>query len=370
VALGNHDLKGCRPVAALERWETCLGELRDALVADGTARYVRQGLPEAAARERAAAEAALETASDVAAEALATRKANCLPADATAYGHAAPPAQSCHAAAALEHAQFGFGSILRGDPPSPLRQRYYSVAWPLPALTREGEAKDPGAPEGEGPLVDVLVLDSNTLRVDGGLLGPGGGAPAREDRLQLLWLRNALGAHRPAARGGTAPWKILAMHHPPHSPRACACRVFGKCLGGHGDEAGLREQFRGALQGVAPPDLMMTAHNHIYARSHPLDDGGRPVTAGADRAIRYFVTGGGGAPLYDVHAPDPRFAKALTTHHFVYLRLTATSAFFWAMDAGGKVKDSGCFEKGSNLTHPLRADFAYDDALPPRCAAE
>jgi hypothetical protein len=52
------------------------------------------------------------------------------------------------------------------------------------------------------------------------------------------------------------------------------------------------------------------------------------------------------------------------------MRLTATSAFFWTIDENGRVHDSGCFEKGSNVDLPLSSDFKYDDSLPPRCAVE
>jgi hypothetical protein len=58
---------------------------------------------------------------------------------------------------------------------------------------------------------------------------------------------------------------------------------------------------------------------------------------------------------------------AFNAYHFVYLRLTADSAFFWTIDSGGKVRDSGCFEKGSNVDHPLAAGFGYGDSLPPHC---
>ena len=115
--------------------------------------------------------------------------------------------------------------------------------------------------------------------------------------------------------------------------------------------------------------MMLAAHNHIYARSHPLDASAQPVTAG-EGGVRYFVTGGGGGPLYALKGEDPRFPRALNAYHFVYLRLTATAAFYWAIDAGGKVRDSGCFEKGSNVDHPLSPNFGYDDALPPRCTVE
>jgi hypothetical protein len=367
VALGNHDVKGCRAVEEYERWESCLEELRGALVADRKARYMRQGMDEEAAAAKAAADTAAETAGELAVEALAARKANCLPGDATAYENATANRSTCNAAAALEHAQFGFGTVEKGEPPAPFRQRYYSILWPLPKLSKGGA---PAAPPEETtrPLVDVIVLDSNTLQVDGGMLKQK--TPPREDRLQLLWLRNAMAQWLPAPGESHRIWKILAMHHPPYTPQACACRVFGKCLGGHGDEHALQQQLREALEDLEPPDLVMTAHNHIYARSHPLNATGVPVAEPKERGVRYFVTGGGGAPLYDVHRPDSRFAKALTVYHFVYLRLTASTAFFWALDAGGKVRDSGCFEKGSAVDHPLDEGFNYDDPLPPNCVVE
>jgi hypothetical protein len=113
----------------------------------------------------------------------------------------------------------------------------------------------------------------------------------------------------------------------------------------------------------------MTAHNHIYARSHPLDASGNPVVSGTG-GVRYFVSGGGGAPLYDIHGEDSRFAKALTSYHFVFLRLTAVSAFYWAIDTAGRVLDAGCWDKGSNVDHPLSPDFGYGDALPQRCGEQ
>jgi hypothetical protein len=93
------------------------------------------------------------------------------------------------------------------------------------------------------------------------------------------------------------------------------------------------------------------------------------VSSGTGGA-RYFVSGGGGAPIYDVAGPDSRFAQALTIYHFVYLRLTANSAFFWAIDTKGRVRDSACWDKGSNVDHALSPDFSYDDSLPPRCGEE
>jgi hypothetical protein len=328
--------------------------------ADRKARYMRQGLTEEEAAAKAKTDSKAESAGSTD-EAILMQRNNCLPGDATAYEEASPGAQ-CNAAAALAHTQFGFGSVEKGEPPSPLRQRYYSILWPLPKLTKE-----PAAPPTR-PLVDVIVLDSNTLDVAGGILGEREGR-RRVDELQLLWLRNAMAQWLPAPGEKHRIWKIVAMHHPPYTPRACTCRIFGKCLGGHGDEVGLRDQLDKALEDLEPPDLVFAAHNHIYARSHPLDRSGRAVTAG-NGGVRYFVTGGGGGPLLAVKEKDPRFPQALSVYHFVYLRLTADAAFYWTIDAGGKVRDSGCFEKSSNVDHPLAANFDYDDALPSRCNVE
>jgi hypothetical protein len=370
VALGNHDLKGCRAVSALEQWESCLAELRTAATADRKARYMRQGLDEEQAARRAEAEAKAETSGELAEKALAERKANCLPGDATAYEDTSPGKKTCNAGLALAHAQFGFGSVLKGegDAAASLRQRYYSILWPLPKLTRAGGKPDPAAGPPPKPLVEVIVMDSNTLAVDGGLL-EGQGSPPREDQLQLLWFRNALSQWLPAPGEKHRIWKIVAMHHPLYTPEACACRIFGRCIGSHETETGLQAQISKAAEGLEPPDLFMAAHNHIYARSHPLDASGKPVTSGTG-GVRYFVTGGGGAPLYAVRKPDPRFAIARTMYHFLYMRLTPSTAFYWAIDSGGKVKDSGCFDKGSNVDHPLGREFMYDDALPAQCAPE
>jgi hypothetical protein len=367
VTLGNHDLKGCRAVEESEKWESCLQELRTSLEADRRARYVRQGLPEDEAAAKAKADTAAETAGELSAEAVRTHRRNCLPGDATAYEEAAQgrKKRACNAAAALAHSQFGFGRVEKGDPPAHLRQRYYSILWPLPRIAPAGEPRDPNAPPAR-PLVDVIVLDSNTLDVEGSVLGRSGD---REDQLQLLWLRNAMSQWLPAPGEKHRIWKILALHHAPSTPRACACRIFGRCLGGHGDQPGLQEQLSRTLEDLEPPDMVFAGHNHIYARSEPLDLSGRPVTTGK-AGVRHFISGGGGGPLYAVKGKDPRFPVAQTTYHFVYVRLTADSAFYWMIDAGGRVRDAGCFDKGSNVDLPLAANFAYDDSLPPRCAAE
>ena len=188
VALGNHDVKGCRAVQEYEQWESCFTELRTSLVADLKARYQRQGMSEEEATARAETEAAAETSGELAVEAVSARKRNCIPGDASAYEMITTG--SCNAEAALSHAQFGFGSVEKGDPPASQRQRYYSIPWPLPQTTPSGQPDDPAPVKETTPLVHVIVLDSNTLLVDGSVLGQT--SPPREDRLQMLWLRSQM----------------------------------------------------------------------------------------------------------------------------------------------------------------------------------
>jgi hypothetical protein len=196
--------------------------------------------------------------------------------------------------------------------------------------------------------VRVLVGDSSTLDVEDDpvdRVSTPAGKPTRHDRLQALWIENQL---------RTTPadvWTMVGMHHPVYTPRACAFKLLGRCIGGHGDEVGLQEQLWTAFGLEGPravdggaPDLFFGAHNHIYARTRPLDVTGYPSSAPG--AIRYFVTGGGGAPPYRLQPLHERFAAGGSFHHFVYLRLRGDEAFFWAIDDHGKVRDQGCFRRG------------------------
>ena len=79
VALGNHDIKGCRAVAEYERLESCVQDLRAAIVADLKARYMRQGWPRPRRPKRRRTETAAETRGSVGQGGTPPRKANCLP---------------------------------------------------------------------------------------------------------------------------------------------------------------------------------------------------------------------------------------------------------------------------------------------------
>lgn len=196
-------------------------------------------------------------------------------------------ADDCWAEAHLETPEFGYHS----------GHRYYSIR--LPA--------------GDSPLLEVFVLDTNTLNHEESPL------PDDADEPQVAWLTEAL-------RSSPARWKIVAMHHPIHTPRRC--RFLGLFCRGPSLRlrALLEPRFR--EHGV---DLVFQGHMHLYARLRP------------QHGIQYFVNGAGGKP------PD-RFAPGRETHpradrgqfnHFLVLRATQERVEYTVFDTAGRIRDSG-----------------------------
>lgn len=97
------------------------------------------------------------------------------------------------------------------------------------------------------------------------------------------WLRRNL---------GNDDWTIVSFHHPVYSP------------GPHGPTPGYRPGLPRlfARRGV---DLVLNAHDHLYARMP------------AKRRVRYLVTGGGGAGLYDCERDTAELC--LERYHFLYV---------------------------------------------------
>lgn len=107
-------------------------------------------------------------------------------------------------------------------------------------------------------------------------------------------------------------WTVVSMHHPVYSPGT-----------GHGSEPGFRPRLPRLFRkrGV---DLVLHGHDHLYAATKSL------------KGIRYVVTGGGGAGLYD--CTDPWFnARCEERHHFLYVTATADELTVKAVPAEGKV---------------------------------
>jgi hypothetical protein len=205
----------------------------------------------------------------------------------------------------LQHASFGY---YQG-------KRYYSIV------------SDSSA----APLLEVFLLDSNTLSNSQTKL-----ALLREDKAQLSWLDTVLGASR-------ARWKVVAMHHPPESPTTGGRYFFFVPFGeGRAREYKLAEQLGPILRrhGV---DAVITGHNHFYARMVP--QGG----------IRYFVSGGGGRSVYPFVEDPDYVAAGGPFYHFLYVRATATTFEYYAIDRDGRSRDAGWFAKGDRTDHVLPA---------------
>ena len=134
VALGNHDVKGCRAVQEYEQWESCFSELRTSLTADLKARYQRQGMSEEEATSRGRDGGRRGDLRRAGGRSGARAQARTACPATPARTRSTRPG-TCNAEAALSHAQFGFGSVEKGDPPASQRQRYYSIPWPLPQTT-------------------------------------------------------------------------------------------------------------------------------------------------------------------------------------------------------------------------------------------
>ncbi len=219
-----------------------------------------------------------------------------VPPDASAYR----PAHDCWVADHLSTPEFGYLE----------RRRYYAVEIP-------GEA---------APLVEVFVLDTNTLGDDQTRLDEG------TDHAQLAWLDAALGA-------SGARWRVVAMHHPIHSPTRR--RFF---FGRRGADDRLRAQLEPLFveHGV---DIVFQGHQHLYARPRP------------QRGVRYIVSGAGGKSP-DAFQPDdethPRRDRG-KFNHFVYVRVTGDRFEYCVIDDERLVRDGGWFARGDAEDTPFPA---------------
>jgi tartrate-resistant acid phosphatase type 5 len=230
-----------------------------------------------------------------------------LPPDEDAYAWREP---GCHAREHLRHAPFGYVD----------GRRYYTVAL------------------GEGPLVEVFVLDSNTL----GLTRQTRRSGVATDAGQLGWLEERLAASR-------ARWKVVILHHPVHTPEASG---YFLGIGGHGNDERLQQQLEPILasHGV---DAVFAGHNHFYARLAP------------QRGVRYFVAGGGGRKLVGFKRAPGYLVAGGKFHHYVLVRLTPESFEYFAVDDRGRVRDAGRFGKRAAADEPLPLALPAAGDAPP-----
>jgi 3',5'-cyclic AMP phosphodiesterase CpdA len=134
----------------------------------------------------------------------------------------------------------------------------------------------------------------------------------RTDQGQIAWLKDALAKTK-------TTWKVVYMHHPVYT-----------ALGGHRVDTGLLE----ALEPIFVENgvqLVLSGHNHYYARTKPID------------GITYITSGGGGRSLVSIKSTG-QLVKAQETYQFMYFEASFGRLDFWAIDGNGSEIDRGFIE--------------------------
>ncbi|MFN0087774.1 MAG: metallophosphoesterase [Blastocatellia bacterium] len=147
----------------------------------------------------------------------------------------------------------------------------------------------------DGNMVEFFALDSTDF-----------------DTAQAQWTERALAASR-------ARWKIVYFHHPIYSSGSK-----------HGSDLKLRAKLEPLLvrHGVA---AVFSGHDHIYERIKP------------QQGVQYFVSGAGGKLRRgDLNDKSPLTAAGHDeSSSFMFVELTEDLMKFWAVDASGRILDSG-----------------------------
>ncbi len=126
---------------------------------------------------------------------------------------------------------------------------------------------------------------------------------------QLTWLDGELSS-------SSAPWKVVATHHPIYSS-------------GKSGSAWWMKIFVEPMLVKYKADIVLSAHDHHYERIEP------------QRGVNYFVSGGGGGGVRPVEHPEPFSEVALATPHFLLFELGLRIGWFQAVNVCGRVIDRG-----------------------------
>lgn len=162
-------------------------------------------------------------------------------------------------------------------------------------------------------LMTLLVLDSNSRL-----------SPEHE---QYKWLRQQLRTERKR-------FTLVAFHHAPFSSGPHAAIHPDATPKEWPIDQGRR--FLVPLFEMYGVDLVLNGHDHLYERSEK-------------NGIPYIVTGGGGAPLYQINsAPNPYQVVAKSTNHYVRLKIAKHGIDLNAIDSKGVVIDSVRFAPNSD----------------------
>lgn len=191
---------------------------------------------------------------------------------------------------------------------------------------------------------DHVCLGTRSRTDDGNPADPCPQGERNEE--QLTWLEGAL----TAAQEDAAPWTVVYFHHPLYSH------------GRHDGDIGIRSMWIDLLEDH-DVDLVLTAHDHLYSRSHPIRDGEMvlndtvyPKGAGPI----HITTGGGGRALYTIEGEAPPWhAAGGEFHHITVADANATHLQVEVIDVDGTTRDA--FTIDSTLALP---DDTPDNASP------
>ncbi|MBL8604191.1 MAG: metallophosphoesterase [Myxococcales bacterium] len=138
------------------------------------------------------------------------------------------------------------------------------------------------SPDGPSPELDATFQYGNVRFVLANSYDDWSG-PARD------WLSTQLATAR---REDPTGWLIVVMHWGPRSS------------GPHGDNERLLSSGVEAIMRRHRVDLCISGHDHLYER-------------GDDDGLRYIVSGGGGAPLYERDAHRAMTRRFVSEHHYL-----------------------------------------------------
>ena len=112
------------------------------------------------------------------------------------------------------------------------------------------------------------------------------------------------------AQASQATWKILVTHQPPYYTNAVA-----------GMDASTQRAVAQAVQ-EAGIDVVLSGHDHSYARTEPLYNG----EVDQEKGITYFICGSLGEKSYSVtDNPEFHFAQATNDYQALYILLSTTA---------------------------------------------
>ncbi|MFR5133734.1 MAG: phosphodiester glycosidase family protein [Acutalibacter sp.] len=112
------------------------------------------------------------------------------------------------------------------------------------------------------------------------------------------------------AQASQATWKILVTHQPPYYTNKVA-----------GMDASTQQAIAQAVQ-EAGIDVVLSGHDHSYARTEPLYNG----EMDQEKGITYFICGSLGEKSYGVtNTPEFHFAKATNDYQALYTTLSTTA---------------------------------------------